>query len=338
MRFLNWLLEPLSNIIDNKNINLTIDNKDANIIKTENIKSYKLFRPQTLDEYIGQNRTKTKVKKYIDFCKNRNIAYPHTLISGKAGMGKTTLARVIAKELNRPFKEFITSSIIIDDNFIDKLNSYRDSIIIFLDEIHTLTRPDAEKLYTIIEDFSYNNEDIKPFTLIGATTEIGEIIRHIRPFYDRFKDIIQLEDYNIDDIFKIVKQYNYKVYPTDILSDDIYILIAKNSKGIPRAAIRLLDATIYFNHDAHNALRCFGIIKDGYTIQDLKTLKYIAQNDKGVGLQGIASYLGISETNYLYEIEPYLLQTNCIVRTPRGRKITNNGLKIITILEKEVEK
>ena len=98
-------------------------------------------------------------------------------------------------------------------------------------------------------------------------------------------------------------------------------------------AIRLLEATIYFEGEIDKVLIAFNILKDGYTVKDLKVLEYVRQNEKGVGLQGIASYLGTSQANYLYEMEPYLLKSNLILRSPRGRKITLEGIEKIEELK-----
>ena len=291
------------------------------------------FRPETFDEYIGQRKAKRILQNYIKAVKERNKIMPHILLYGKAGMGKTTLARIIANELQVNIVEVITSNI-VDIYQIFEYLEQADGGILFLDEIHAITRDNAEKLYSLMEDFMYNGRYVKPFTLIGATTEVGEIIRTKRPFYDRFKIIIELEEYTKEDLIQIAKQYQERVFKEE-LEEEIYEILANNCRNTPRTLIRLLEATNYFDKNINEVLESFGIIKDGFTYKDLTILKYIAQNEKGVGLQGLISYLDTSRDNYLYEIEPFLLKNGCIIRTPRGRKITQKGLEIIRMLEEK---
>lgn len=292
-----------------------------------------IFRPNTFDQYIGQTYAKDILRRYIYAMLKRNQILPHVLIHGKAGMGKTTLARIIAKELGVSIIELITSELYIFQEILPKIRATNGGIL-FLDEIHSLNRDNAEKFYSIMEDFTFNGQSVPPFTLIGATTELGEIIKNRKPFYDRFKIIIELEDYKQDELVTIAKQYSQTVFPIELVPEPIYASLAENSRNTPRHLIRLLEATIYFDMDLPKVLQSFRILKKGYTEKDLKILKYIVQNDKGVGLQGLASYLDTSTANYLHEIEPYLLMNNAILRTPRGRKITQAGMNLITELER----
>jgi len=309
--------------------------KQEDVIDDE--KQVQSFRPLTFKEYIGQEKAKKILKQYIKAIKERKKVFPHTLISGKAGMGKTTLAKIIAKELKVKMKETITSEIKETEEVLGLINAI-DGGILFLDEIHSMDRNSAESLYPIMEDFKHKGKNIKPFTLIGATTEIGEIIKTRKPFYDRFKIIIELEDYSKEDIVKIGSGYKKKVFPEDKLSRKIYLVLSENSRHTPRKMIRFVEATIYFDGDFIEVLKNFNIIYKGYTKDDLKVLTYINQNKSGVGLNGISSYLGTSNENYLYMIEPYLLQNNLIIRTPKGRKISEEGIKKIKQLEKQLLK
>ena len=296
--------------------------------------SQNAFRPTSFNEYIGQDRAKEILKQYITAIKARNLVFPHLLIYGKAGMGKTTLARLLAQELNVPFVEFITSEIYVFEDMA-KLIKRAEGGILFLDEIHALNRDNAEKFYSIMEDFKFNGKPVPAFTLIGATTELGEILKKRKPFYDRFKIILELEDYSTDNLITIAKQYRRVVFANDKeLDDNTYLQLAQNCRGTPRHLIRLLEATVYFNSNITTVFKNFNILQDGFTTKDLLILKYIVQNEKGVGLQGLASYLDTSIANYLYEIEPYLLKSGLILRTPRGRKITQKGVDFINLLMK----
>jgi len=284
-----------------------------------------VFTPLRFDEFIGQKRAKMILKKYIEQTEIRKDIMPHILLSScSGGKGKTTLVEIIAKELGVKFVETITSN--IEDGKLYDLIAEADGGILFLDEIHGLKRDQAEKLYTVMERFKVDGKPVKKFTLIGATTELGEIIKDMKPFYDRFKIPIELEDYNEQELSMIGKQYQEKTFELhEHLNSKKLFKIARNSRGTPRNLIKLLEATIYFGGKLDVVLDCFNIIKDGFTKRDLKVLRYIEKNDKGVGLQALSCYLGISTTNFQFEIEPYLLSSDLILRTPRGRKITPEG-------------
>ena len=297
-------------------------------VKTKKSSAPTIFRPKTFSEYIGQDSAKTILDNFIKGTCQRNKVFPHTLIHGNAGCGKTTLVKIIANQLQKTCTEAITSDI-IDFSVLKQQIDGVDGGILFLDEIHSIERSFAEKLYSIMEDFTYNGKDISQFTLIGATTELGEILKTRRPFYDRFKIIIGLEDYTVQNLTDIIKQYKSKIFLQDSLSEKTYYIIAENSRLTPRTAIRLLEASIYFNGDIQKVLSSFNIIKEGYTNTDLTILKYLRDSNTVVGVQSISSYLGTSEANYIFSIEPYLLKTGMIVRTPRGRKITETGITLI---------
>ncbi len=316
--FAQWLCEPF---IENKVSELFNYTKDVYI-----------FRPKNFSEYIGQSRVKELLSKQIEGVKKRKRIFPHTLLYGEAGKGKTTLAKIIANELKVNFVECIAGDLEELDDLKNRLSKVNGGVL-FQDEIHSLPRDISEKMYPILEDFKYENFNFKPFTLIGATTEVGELLENKKPFYDRFKIKLELEDYEKEDLIKIAEQYKNNVFMNDKLTRKHYETLAENCRGNPRALIGLLESVIYFDGDIDSVLYNFGIISNGYTEKDLKLLKYISLNEKGVGLQGIASYLGTYPKNYIYEIEPFLLKNGLIMRTPKGRKITVKGLKKIEELE-----
>ncbi len=297
-----------------------------NTTETEQITT--IFRPSTFSEYIGQYKAKRLLETYMLGVIKRNIVFPHVLIHSSPGMGKTTLARLLSKELKVNFIETIASEIKDVAKLLDLIYKVKDGIL-FLDEIHAMPREIAEKLYPMMEDFQFDGNNIPYFTLIGATTELGEIIKNRKPFMQRFKIPIELEKYTIEDLIIIAKQYKNSMFPRDELAEDKYRTIAQNCRYTPRIAITLLESTIYFDGDIGDVLDVFGIVKDGYTTKDIKLLKYILSNKTGVGLDGLASYLDTSVANYKYEIEPYLLQNGLIIRTPRGRKISEQGIQLL---------
>lgn len=340
MSIMDWFFSPLVDITNTLRTPILSDeefikriNEKKSTLQTCTREKIPIFRPSNFDEYIGQTKAKEILKEYIKFKKERNIVFPHTLIHGFAGCGKTTLVRLLAKELELPFIETVAPMIKDNIDLEIKIEDCKGGIL-FIDEIHGLERSICESIYTAMEDFSIRGQSIKTFTLIGATTELGEMIKNRKPFLDRFKTPpIELEEYTNDEITTIVRQYKYHTFPYDDITDETFHKIGLNSRNTPRQAIRLLEASVYFHNNLDKVLYSFNIIKDGFTKKDLKSLEYIESNGNGVGLQGISSYLGISIDNYLYEIEPYLLKNNLIVRTGRGRKITKKGIEKIKELK-----
>jgi len=291
-----------------------------------------LFTPISFAQYIGQKKAKQILTSYITATQNRQKIFPHLLIHGRPGMGKTSLANIVASSLSKNLTQHIASSITERgqlQNIINELNGN----ILFIDEVHALPRIMIEPIYQMMEQFEVNGNKIMPFTIIGATTEIGEIIKDRKPFYDRFKIIIELEDYTINDLKKIGEQYKNQVFPNDVIDTKIYGVIARNSRSIPRTVIRLLDATIYLDGKIDTVLSNFGIVKNGYTEKDVKLLKYLSQQT-AVGLQGIAAFLDTSLKTYLYEIEPHLFKNEIVIRTPRGRAISPKGIQLLKQLER----
>ena len=298
--------------------------EEVQLVKPYEGKIIKPFRPQTLAEYVGQERAKSVITSYIEGTRKHNRPFPHILTHGFAGCGKTTLIRLLANELGVPFVDVVTSELETSFQLYLKIASVNGGVV-FLDEVHSLPRGLAESLYAIMEDFTYNGQPIAPFTLAGATTELGEILKTRKPFHDRFKIITELDPYTPNELAIIAKQYHQHTFPKVQLDDKVYEVLGKNSRGTPRTIIRLLESTIYLEGDYKKALDNADIILDGFTTKDRKVLDFIMDYEKGVGLQAISSYLNTSQENYLQQIEPYLLQSGAILRTPRGRKITGTG-------------
>lgn len=238
----------------------------------------------------------------------------------------------MAYELKYPFFELIASEINNISELVDLITDNERSLI-FLDEIHGLPRSFVEPLYPLMEDFRHDGQQISPFTLIGATTEIGEIVKTRRPFYDRFVLKQELEDYLPSHIQKIIYNFNIKKYNDTILDPEIHRLISLNARNTPRVALSMLESAIYLNGNINAVLKSSNIICNGYTRTDLKALQVIAKHNRGIGVQGLCAFLNVSIDTYMYQIEPYLLKTHCILRTSKGRQITPYGVRIIKKLE-----
>lgn len=287
-------------------------------------------RPESLNDFVGQHRAKRIFTRYIEVTKENGTILPHTLIHGNAGCGKTTLARILAKEIGVNFRE-ITASTCKDITEITTLIDEVNGGILFIDEIHGLNRSKVEVLYSIMEDFKFNGKAIRPFTLIVATTEYGELLRNRKPFCDRFKIIVELDAYTPQDIEQLLRNYAKRKYPDTTISNVVFKTISWNSRNTPRLGIRLLDTATYFKGDVAVTLDNFNIVKDGYTMKDILILRYLQQNSL-CGIESICSYANTPRHTYLLDIEPYLLQTGMIIRHSRGRKITTNGIRFLKSL------
>jgi len=332
-RFASWLIDPFIIKPEPQEDTSFLEVTETPITFNPFSSPVSVFKPTTFAQYVGQDKAKSLLQNYISGTITRKRPFPHTLICGQAGYGKTTLARIIAHQLNLSITEVIGNE--ANSESIGKLVGKSQLGILFIDEIHAVERASAEQLYPLMEDFTYKGQSVAPFTLIGATTEVGEILKDKKPFYDRFKIIINLTEYTIPELASILKQYKTQVFPQDKLSHKIYYTLARNCRNTPRHGIRLLEATIYANGNIQDTFYTFDIVKDGYTSQDLYILKYLSQNPKGLGLKGLTAYLNISEDNYTYAIEPYLLKTGLLMRTARGRIISEKGIQLVQELEKE---
>lgn len=283
-----------------------------------------LYRPLSFKDYIGQEKAKNMLKAFIVGSYKFKKVYPHTIIHGSSGCGKTTLARIIAQELGVSFKELLAQDTEVE-TFLEAINEVNGGMI-FLDEIHRMKRDTVEQLYSIMEDFTWNGKAVPEFTLIGATTEIGEILKTRKPFYERFKIIIELEDYSNDNMYSIIKKYVAKTYKGERLQTKALKIISENSRVTPRKAIRLADYLYYSGKKIKKVLADNQIIDKGYTEKDLRVLEYLHKNGKPVGLDTISLYLGVPVVTYNYEIEPYLVKSGLLMRTSRGRTITQDGI------------
>ena len=300
----------------------------------------KSLRPQNLDEYIGQNKVKENMKIYIESAKKRNEPLDHFLLYGPPGLGKTTLANIIANEMKSNIK--ITSGPAIEKpgDLAALLTNLSEFDVLFIDEIHRLSKNVEEILYPALEDFTLDivigkgpssrsiRLDLPKFTLIGATTKAGSLTTPLR---DRFGIINRLEMYSEEDLAKIIRRSS-KILNIEI-EDDASMEIARRSRGTPRIANRLLKrvrdyAIVLGDGDidlkiAKHALNQLEIDELGLDEIDRKLLEtmIVQYQGRAVGIEALAATVG-EEIDTIEDVyEPYLIQIGYIARTPRGRKV-----------------
>lgn len=326
---------------------------DANHNKLEDSFDSSL-RPLSLQEYVGQKDLKENLKVFIGAALHRNEPLDHVLLYGPPGLGKTTLAHVIAHEMGTNIKVVTGTTIEKTGDLAAILSELEPGDILFIDEIHRLPRVVEESLYSAMEDFRFdiviNREtsskslsiNLPPFTLIGATTRAGDLSAPLRA---RFGIVEKLNFYSIDEIKDIVKRTS-RVLKTEI-DDKGQLEIAKRSRGTPRIANRLFrrvrDFANYQNRDkvnyqdTLNALNALKVDSIGLDDVDIRYLKTLIERFKGgpVGLESLANAIGEEVMNLEDVYEPYLLQIGFIDRTPRGRVARDKAYEHLKISYQE---
>lgn len=319
------------------NTSVQDDDSDEQIIEVT-------LRPQNFDEYIGQERLKKNLKLAIEAAKKRSEPMDHVLLYGPPGLGKTTMASVIANEMGVGLR--VTSGPAIEraGDLASILTNLKDGDILFIDEIHRLSRAVEEVLYSAMEDFKLDivigkgpaarsiRLDLPRFTIIGATTRTGSLAAPLR---DRFGHLYRLEFYTPEEIAQIIlraaKILESKIHPN---SAD---LLSTRARLTPRIANRLLKRVRDYadvNGDGiidtvmtTEALQMMEIDEIGLDPADRNMLEQIIENydDRAIGLTTIAALTGDETTTIEDYYEPYLLQIGFIERTPRGRVVTTKA-------------
>lgn len=308
------------------------------------------LRPQTLKEYIGQASAKEMLDVYIRAALKRNESLDHVLLYGPPGLGKTTLAQIIANELGTNLKVISGPSIERSGDLAAVLSTLQEGDVLFIDEIHRLPRYVEEVLYSAMEDYVLDimvgkdntsksiRVDLPPFTLVGATTRFGDLSAPLR---DRFGVVLRLEYYTLEELKAIVSR-TANVYGTSMDLEALQEL-ASRSRGTPRIANRLFRRVRDFA-DVKNegkitldicneALGKLGIDKNGLDYTDHRYLKAIIHTFKGgpVGVESIAATISEEVSTIEDVYEPYLLQEGYIKRSSRGRVATEKAYEELGI-------
>ncbi len=302
------------------------------------------LRPQSFDDYVGQEDLKQNLKVFVTAAKMRNESLDHVLLYGPPGLGKTTMSMIIANEMGTNIKVTTGPSIEKTGDLVAILTQLEAGDILFIDEIHRLPKMIEEVLYPAMEDFCVDvvigkeaatrsvRIDLPPFTLVGATTRAGDLSSPLR---DRFGITSKLEYYHTKDLVQIVSR-TAQVYNME-MEDEAKVELARRSRGTPRIANRLFRRVrdfAQFNGEeiitlerTKEALGRLKVDHLGLDDVDHKYLMGIIDRFRGgpVGLETIAASIG-EEPQTLEDVyEPYLLQTGLIKRTPRGRVVTELG-------------
>ena len=295
------------------------------------------LRPIKLEEFKGKEKIKNNLKIYLESVKKTGKTLDHCLFYGLAGTGKTTLAFIIANELNSKIKIIQGNSLQKNIDIINIALTLNEGDVLFIDEIHAINPQIIEMIYSIMEDFTINIQlgkelnsritklKIPHFTLIGATTNLGKLPTSLE---DRFGINIFFDQYSKQEIIEIVSDYLRKINLH--LSNNEIKLIADNTKGIPRIANKIVRRVHDFkivnpNITIREVLKNIDIISDGINRFDMQYLLALNNSEKEMGIRTISQLIGLDEFTIETKIEPFLISNNYVNKTNKGRILTKKG-------------
>lgn len=299
-----------------------------------------LIRPNNFSEFVGKDNIKSQLQIFITSCKIKNETLPHVLFYGPPGVGKTSLAMIVANELQSKIKIIQAPQFQKTTDLLNIFSLINKNDVIFIDEIHALDPKMMEILFPAMEDFKvdiligkeFNSKitrmKIPKFTLIGATTQYGKILS---PLEERFGIVINIDHYTIYEIKKIIKN---KIKFTNLsFSEEEIDIIANHSRFIPRTAIRLIDRICDYkliepNIEIQKIIQQMNIYDNGLVQQDINYLLALDKH-KILGVKSIQSITGIDTLTIEIKIEPFLIKLNLIEKTIKGRKLSDKGKKYI---------
>ena len=305
------------------------------------------FRPLTLDDFIGQAQLKHTLKMMLSSAHKRNATMEHVAFFGGPGLGKTTLAAIVAAEMNSRMHEVAAPSLRRPGDLASVLTMLQKDDVLFLDECHALPRDVAETLYSAMEDFKVSIQldressstarspitmSLHPFTLIGSTTDFGLLPEPMRA---RFGQSFHLQLYTETELMRVIERAAEKL--GYFMEEDSLRGIAKRSRGTPRTALRLLrrcvDMAVSQDEDFIDAdlveatMPLLGLDELGLEIADRQYLATLIETYRGgpAGVRAIAANAGLDKSTIEQVVEPALLMMGLIARTPRGRRVTRKG-------------
>lgn len=290
------------------------------------------FRPEKWVQFIGQEeakeRAKTLVKK-AEMMLDKGLK-AHFLVDGIKGHGKTTYVELFAKDIDAHLIERIGKHV-NEDNLVDIINEINTveakHVVFFIDEIDSMDWKVIKALNTMIESFKLSGKRIRPFIFVGATINKHILVKNNPDTLDRIPTHIKFVRYNAQELKTILKQYKEQLYPEDTIKDEIYDIIANNCKYNPRTGISLLSDYIV-EFDIDRLLKNWNIIKDGLNNVDIKVLTALNESKRAIGANSLALRCGLSEKEYITEVEPFLLEFGYVNRVP-SRVITEKGKKFL---------